>query len=260
VKKESYIAAAPDQKVFVKFGAGSRGLQRLGEIGVAPKLLAHGEYEGQMYMVQEFLEGEPPDRAWLGYHAREAGKVFARYHEDACLRSLLQGISDAQTDPAHHLRREVESLLTRVEALSANKSFNGPMAEGLRLFIATSEMLTPIALVPTHDEPNTSNMLVHAGRLVILDWDEIGLRDPFHDLGPFLWWYLPEGRWEAFLRTTDIELTDDMRQKVLWYSARASLDIGLWHLEHGYGDDRGFLGDFLAAVNLQPNPRARGLT
>src|SRR5688572_15731575 len=90
MRKESYIAAAHDRRVFIKFDTGSLGLERLGEIGVAPRLLAHGEYEGLTYVVQELLGGERPDRAWLGCHAGEAGEAFARFHNDAHLFSLLQ--------------------------------------------------------------------------------------------------------------------------------------------------------------------------
>jgi aminoglycoside phosphotransferase (APT) family kinase protein len=256
VRKECYFATAGNQKVFMKFDTGSVGLERLGEVGVAPRLLAHGVYEGQTYVVQEFLEGKHPDRAWPGSHAGDAGEVFARYHGDAPLLSLLDSDPDASIGPERFLRREVESLRMRMDVLGDTESISEPVVEGMSRFLAMSEVLTPMAFVPTHDEPNTSNMLVHSGRLVLVDWDDIGLRDPLHDLGPYLWWYVPQGRWEELLVITRLELTGDVQQRVYWFAARASLNIGLWHLEHGYGTDRGYLEDFLAAVNLRPNPRA----
>ena len=109
--------------------------------------------------------------------------------------------------------------------------------------------------VPSHDEPNTSNMLVIADRLFLLDWDDVRLADPLRDLGPLLWWYYPPSAWDTFLQACHLPSDERMVHRIHWFAARASLEIALWHAEHGSKTDNGFLADFRAAVAGGVNPR-----
>ena len=52
----SYVALQGGRRVFVKFGTPADLLHRVAELGVAPAVLAAGEYQGTSYVIQEFIE------------------------------------------------------------------------------------------------------------------------------------------------------------------------------------------------------------
>jgi hypothetical protein len=70
-QKECYVGSNRDRKVFIKFDLPIRSLQRLSDIGLAPRVLASGRYEGSPYVIQEFLDGSHPSREWLVAHVGE---------------------------------------------------------------------------------------------------------------------------------------------------------------------------------------------
>src|SRR5215469_7929734 len=81
-QKECYIASGDTRKVFIKFDVPILSLQRLSDLGVAPRVLASGIYEGISYVIQEFLAGSYPDRPWIASHIDEVAALIQTYHED----------------------------------------------------------------------------------------------------------------------------------------------------------------------------------
>lgn len=253
-RKECFVATSGQKRVFIKFDTDVCALERLTEIGVAPTLLAHGESEGVNHIVQQFIDGEHPTREWIRSHIKETGQAFHRWHGDMALTALLE--PGAPSSYAEYLDRELSSLHQRWERLESATPFSAEVRYSFHRFLTLGHSLTPAELVPVHDEPNTSNMLVSSGRLLVVDWDDIRLGDPLRDLGPFLWWYLPQKDWGRAIVTRGGQFDEGTRQKIFWFAARASLDVALWLLKHEGEDDKGFLKDFVAATHLQPNPRA----
>lgn len=248
-QKECYVATSTTRRMFIKFGVSAPILRRLGDICVAPRLLANGEYQGESYVIQEYIEGEHPNRSWLYDHFAETAQLMKRYHEDSPLTELV-----GDTEVVHY-RRYIEADLNNLAQRIRFCHQTPKMQKLFTRFQGLSEMLEEARLVPIHNEPNTTNMLVSGPKLVFIDWDEILLADPMRDIGNFLWWYAPRNTWEDFARTAGVEPIEYSEQKVYWFAARASLVIYLWQVEHGHSGDE-FFKDFLAALNMQTNPRA----
>ena len=63
-----YRARNGGGEVFVKVTDAVAALQRLGEIAVAPGVLASGSDQGRTYVIQEYITGNYPDGQWVATH------------------------------------------------------------------------------------------------------------------------------------------------------------------------------------------------
>jgi hypothetical protein len=253
-KRVCAIATSPTMRVFVKLDVRVDVLERLGDLDIAPPVLAHGRAGAATYVVQAHIDGISPGREWLQGHIEEAGVLFGRWHADTRLATMLR--PDAGGSFAAYMHDELSSLQRRLDRRREPVFLTRETREACRRLVAIPDEWDPVDLAPVHGEPNTSNMLVGRDGLRFVDWDEIRLADPLRDVGPFLWWYLPEREWGRFFEVAGHDWSEAIRDKVYWYAARASLDVALWHYESGHGSDRGFLADCIAAVKLRGNPRA----
>ena len=84
-----YHAQNGSVEVFVKFTDVVAALQRLGEIAVAPRVLASGMDQGRTYVVQEYVTGTYPDWQWFSTHLPLLASCIQRYHSDQPLTELL---------------------------------------------------------------------------------------------------------------------------------------------------------------------------
>jgi aminoglycoside phosphotransferase (APT) family kinase protein len=255
-QKECYIAQAGDLKLFVKFEVPAiEALERLGEIGVAPRVLARGESEGRNFVVQEYLPAPNPEPAWLANNLGQLAAFIRRYHQDEQLVDLL---TTAEVTPnSQPVAKDLARLEARFTPLKAGGKLNSTEIEESfeKLKVAGARLKTD-SLVPVHAEPNIQNMLLQGDRLFMIDWDEIRLGDRMQDIGLILWWYVTPRRWPEFFDNYGLQMEQAILDRIFWWTAKASLTIAFWQLEHGY-DGQAFLVDFQAAVNGQPNPHVR---
>jgi len=247
-RKECYIASSRNRKVFVKFDVPIKSLQRLSDAGFAPRVLASGSYQGVPYVIQEFLDGVHPDRDWIVAHVGEVANLMKAYHEDAQLTEILA--EEGSLEYRDRLNQDLDQLAMTVERPESAVPLRAQFAQ-LKEMAADFDA---VELAPVHNEPNTGNMLVRQEKLMFIDWDEVLLSDPMRDVGVFLWWYVPLTQWKEFFQRYGAALTSQQEAKIYWFAARASLVIYLWRMEHGYPDG-GFREDFVAALNVQPNPQ-----
>ena len=77
--RTSYLAQSEELYVFIKFDTPIDALQRLSEIGVAPRILASGLDDGMPYIVQEYIIGKYPDEL----HAPEIVSAFDKLKNQA---------------------------------------------------------------------------------------------------------------------------------------------------------------------------------
>ncbi|CAI9403416.1 aminoglycoside phosphotransferase family protein [Aestuariimicrobium sp. T2.26MG-19.2B] len=267
-RKECWVARSAERSLFVAFDVPVAPLRRLAELGVTPRITAHGQIVGRSWLAQEWIDGHSPDRAWLGHHVDQLGTLYGLVHGDAVLREIVadNGFGGRRATAAS----EAAQLRARLARRSEPWLNTEEVVSSTALFLDRAAQLVDGPLVPTHDEPNTSNMLVRDDRLWLLDWDDIVLADACLDAGPLLWWYLPEQQWGEVLAAMGIEFDEQCRTKLYWYAARISLSVALWLAEQGIAEketvqqevgepagdpDHGFLADFRAAVRGEPNPR-----
>lgn len=66
-------------------------LNRLGDLGVTPRILGNGVHEGREYVVQRVIDGPHPDHAWFDGNLARWADLVGRYLNDEPLRRLLAG-------------------------------------------------------------------------------------------------------------------------------------------------------------------------
>lgn len=251
--KTSYIAQSEEQWVFIKFDVTIDALQRLGEIGVAPRILASGIREGTSYVVQEYITGRYPDWRWFALHLPFLASLMRRYHDDDQLKSLL---SKTMTTNYHdHVVSDMATIEKQFRSLDSDVLHAFEIASAFEKLKNQAQKLHPAELVPVHPDPNTKNMLLVDSKLLLVDWDALQLSDPMRDIGLLLWWYVSQEKWPIFFRAYGLPLDEYLVDRIFWWAARSSFAIALWYVEHGY-DCTAFLQDFVAALNKASNPHS----
>ena len=87
-QKGCFVAQHGLERVFIKLEVPVAALQRLGEIEVAPRVIASGTTDGISYVVQEYITGNYPDWRWFATHLPVLAAFIKRYHTDQPLGSL----------------------------------------------------------------------------------------------------------------------------------------------------------------------------
>ena len=253
-RKRCYIASNGIDRYFIKFDVPVDILKRVGEIGVAPRVLSCGECDGIPFVIQEYVNGtHPENRKWLRGHVDALATTVRTYHEDPELFRQLAG--RYTTGLRQHLGLDLQWLSGRFSACDAPTMRTRGMEAGFERLLKAAGELEAVPLVPVHNDPSPTNLLITGdNRLLLIDWDEIILSDPMRDIGLLLWWNFPPQEWPAFFDRYGMQMSESHVIKIYWFAARASCDIALWHAEHNL-DGRSFVEDFLAALDKQPNPK-----
>lgn len=250
--KAAFLAERPGQRVFVKFDVAVPALQRLAELGVTPAIVRSGAWQDRSFVMQEFIAGSYPDRAWFPDHLPELARLLRTYHQDQGLKGLLP-----EARPYGELViGYVDALRTR--AMRAFSQFDTPEVRAtLAEFSSQAGRLIEADLAPTHGDPNSKNFLLAGDRTYLIDWDDLALSDPLRDVGPLLWWYVPPERWSEFFEHYGSQLDNAVRDRLFWWTAEESLDVALSLHEKSHAGAEEFLEDFRAAVQYRENPHAQ---
>lgn len=254
MSSKGYVATSEGTELFVKLEEHGQAAQRAAELGIAPRVLAAGIHGGTPYIVQEYLHGTHPDRAWFSRHLPQLADLILRYHNDPTLAALF-GKGEAPSY-VEYIDTELEDLEAQLSGLpeSPYKAEISPMLAELK---AQARYLEPAELVPTHADPNNNNFLLVGERIYLLDWDRASLSDPFRDVGPLLWWYVPEEKWPEFFAAFSPDVGEQGARKVYWWAAWQSGMVALWFARLGYPEfAQPFVVDFAAALHGQANPHA----
>jgi hypothetical protein len=252
-QKACFVAQCDTEKVFIKLDVPVAALQRLGEIGVAPRVITSGTIDGISHVVQEYITGSYPDWRWFADHLPTLAAFIKRYHTDQPLASLLA--ANMQTSYVEHVAHDLARLERQYTTLHSEELHAPTAVSAFEKLKAWSKQLQAVPLVPVHPDPNTKNILLTNDSLLMVDWDDMQLSDPMRDVGLLLWWYVAPHHWNEFFETYGLTMDDGLIERIHWWAARTSFAIALWHVEHRY-DCRAFLVDFLAALNMGSNPHA----
>lgn len=253
-QQQCFVAHRGEQHVFIKLDvpvATIAVLYRLGEIEVAPRVIASGLVDDITYVVQEYIAGKYPDRRWFANHLPLLAAFTKRYHHDQLLTSLLA--TNRMTSYAEHVALGLAALEKQFTLLHSEVLHTPEIVSAFENLKTWSKQLHPVPLVPIHPDPNTKNILLFDDKLLMVDWDGIQLSDPMRDAGLSLWWYVAQHSWSEFFAAYGLEMDARLIKRIYWWAARTLFAIALWQVEHNY-DYRAFLLDFLAAVNMKSNP------
>jgi hypothetical protein len=253
-QKECYIAHSHDQAVFLKFdGAPAAIVKRLSDLGIAPTVLASGQLDGRPYVIQDYLTGtHPTDWRWFGEHLPLLAETTQRYQTDARLRQLL-----AQDRPARdyhaYLEADLTDLAQHLTGLTLNRSLGTELRAALAALRQQATRLQPAVLAPVHGDPNMLNFILTRDQLFLVDWDEIRLSDPLHEIGQWLCWYVDKAQWPVFFTHYGQELDQPLVDRLFWWAARASFANAVWHLSRQYPYEV-FVRDCWAALRQRMVP------
>jgi aminoglycoside phosphotransferase (APT) family kinase protein len=248
-----YHARNGGVEVFVKVTDAVAALQRLGEIAVAPGVLASGSDQGRTYVIQEYITGNYPDGQWIATHLPVLASCIRRYHDDQPLTALLS--QSTVTRYHEHVALDLAQLETQFSSLTTEGLHTPEITTAFEELKHQARKLQPDRLVPVHIDPNIHNILLTDERLVLVDWDGILLSDPLRDVGLLLWWYVPQHHWPDFFQSYGSSLDEASVERIFWWAARTSFAVALWQAAHQY-ECRAFLHDFLAALAKKSNPHA----
>lgn len=251
--ENSFVGGRDNRRVFVKFDVSVPVLRRLAALYIAPALLAAGQHRQQAFVIQEFIDGVHPDRDWLRRHLAETAQLIRRYQRDAELATIVKEVTHEGRDDSVSAR--VTDLDRRIRIIDSPVFASKRLLFALEEFRAQSRLLEEVGLVPTHGDLSRKNFLITDKQIFLVDWDEVALADPLRDVGPFLWWYVPRERWNAFFDSLGMTRTRGSLGRLFWWVAEESLDIALALEERGYQQDvPEFLEDFTAAIRGHDNP------
>ncbi|HET8839968.1 MAG TPA: phosphotransferase [Ktedonobacteraceae bacterium] len=248
-----YHAQNGSVEVFVKFTDTVAALQRLGEISVAPRVLASGTDQGRTYVVQEYVTGTYPDRQWFSTHLPLLASCIQLYHSDPPLTALLS--KPIATGYQEHVALDLAHLDAQFSSLATEGLHTLEITTAFEELKRQAQRLQPVGLVPVHIDPNTRNLLLTDERLLLVDWDGILLSDPMRDVGLLLWWYVSQHHWPDFFHSYGSAMDDASVERIFWWAARTSFAVVLWRAEH-CREWTSFLQDFLAALAKKSNPHA----
>lgn len=252
LQKEAYIVQSERHKLFLKLDTEIPALQILANLGVAPALIATGSYDGRSYIIQKFVEGVHPERRWFRQNLTILAEFISRYQNDSLLREILSA-SPGQSH-SEHVQREVVTLERALNTTTSRMFNSDRFRQSFSLFRERAVHLQPVPLIPVHADPSPGNFLVTKDGIIMIDWDEVLLSDPMRDVGPVVWWYLPQDQWLAFF---DAYGVPPDRNRIFWWVARRSLEVALWFdAQQATSPARAFLDDFYCALQYQGNPQA----
>ena len=240
----SYVGSHGPRRVFIKLDVRTDALERLATLGVAPPVIRAGVMDGRGYVIQEWIDGTRPERAWFARELDAWAELLCVYQRDAPLAGLL---SDAELTPDAY----ADDLARRADRVTLSGAEQA--ASRVR---AGAEELARVPPGPTHGDPNSSNFLVHGERVYLVDWDDAALSDPMRDIGQLLWWYVPEEQWPRYFERAAEPFDAAALQRLYWWVAAESLDVALRLAAEGRDRPaRDFLTDALAALDHRPNAR-----
>ncbi len=129
---------------------------------------------------------------------------------------------------------------------------NDELKNIFQIFRVQTRHLSVTPLVPVHADPNNHNIILLGKKIYLVDWDDILLSDPMHDIGLLLFWYVPKEKWEEFFKAYGSPFDED---RMYWWIARGSFSIAHWFYERNDFEKTAiFLNNFSAAVKKENNP------
>ncbi len=215
-----------------------RAIERLSELGVAPRVVAAGAVEGQPYVIQERIAGGEADPRWIRDNAIRVAACMQRYFSDRLLAAMATPL------PTEDYAVDLAARIARID---------DRWTHATRALIDEAPRVDSSRLTATHGDPNATNFMTTDVGLWLVDWDDLRRSDPMRDIGQVAWWYLDPGDWAAFIQACGQPA--DAVERVHWWAAAESLDVAIRLQPIDRSAAAAFLSDFDSAIRRAPNAR-----
>jgi thiamine kinase-like enzyme len=217
----AYFARHEEQRLFLKRNS-SPFLAVLSAEGIVPKLVWTKRLEtGDVITAQQWLNGRELKSADM--HDESVAKLLKKIHCSKPLLGMLKRLGKTPLKPATLLEVLKDSIDEEVYRLSA-------VAAALKFLESELEHIDVNEKVVCHCDVNHNNwLLADDNQLFLIDWDGAMIADPAIDLGMLLYSYIPEEKWEDWLRLYGIPLTPGLKIRMKWYFIAQVLTHIQWH-------------------------------
>ncbi|MCU9601069.1 phosphotransferase family protein [Caldibacillus kokeshiiformis] len=210
VTGEAFLALHNNEKLFIKRNS-SPFLAVLSAEGIVPKLVWTKRLEnGDVITAQQWIKGrklEPEDM-----NCDRVAKLLNKIHRSKPLLSMMRRLGKTPVFP--------ETLLMHLEKNVDDALKNNPTFQKAHHYLKTNiSRMKPIDWAVCHGDMNHNNwMLTDQDELYLIDWESAIIGDPAFDIGPLLYWYVPENEWNNWLEMYGLSLTDEVRIRLKWYA------------------------------------------
>jgi thiamine kinase-like enzyme len=236
----AYFAQHEEQRLFLKRNS-SPFLAVLSAEGIVPKLVWTKRLEnGDVITAQQWMNGrelKPGDM-----NNDRVAKLLKKIHASEPLLGMLTRLGKSPLKPEMFLQALYEELDEELRDKQAVK-------DSLEFLTANVGNVDVDEKVVCHCDVNHNNwLLTEDNQLYLIDWDGAMIADPAIDLGLLLYSYIPVEEWEGWLDRYGIVLSENLKQRMKWYSLAQSLSSIQWHKNQNRIPEMEKWIDFLKAL------------
>ncbi|WP_338030315.1 phosphotransferase family protein [Fervidibacillus albus] len=206
---EAFYACRDDEKLFLKRNS-SPFLAVLSAEGIVPKLVWTKRLEnGDVITAQQWIKGKILEPFQM--KDERVANLLKKIHHSKPLLSMLHRLGKLPIFPEMLVSQLEEQFEPRLLGIpNIQKAFRY-----LKLNLTVAEYNE---WAVCHGDVNHNNwMMTEKGSLYLIDWDHAFIGDPAIDLGPLLYWYIPEKDWQDWLSIYGLQLDESLRARMKWY-------------------------------------------
>ena len=237
---EAFLALHENEKLFLKRNS-SPFLAVLSAEGIVPKLLWSRRLEnGDVITAQVWVKGrilEPSDM-----NSPSVARMLRKIHRSKILLSMLRRLGKSPSSP--------DSLVNRLEKQFPDELLRHPNVNRAFQYLKhhVPQVLSHEWTV-CHGDLNHNNWIVtEEGELYLIDWDNAAICDYAFDLGPLLYWYIPETDWAEWLSHYGVTPDSRLFFRMRWYALYQTLSSILFFSEKRMEEERNFWMDYLGMI------------
>lgn len=209
VTGEAFLASHDNEKLFIKRNS-SPFLAVLSAEGIVPKLIWTKRLEsGDVITAQKWIKGRKLEPIDMG--GEDVAKLLKKIHQSKPLLSMLKRLGKTPASP--------EYLLTHLLNNYDSKLKEEPIIHhSINYLKDNMHQLGTNHWAVCHGDMNHNNwMLTEEKDLFLIDWESAIIGDPVLDIGPLLYWYVPEAEWGKWLENYGMTLDDSLQTRLKWY-------------------------------------------
>lgn len=257
---ETYFAEGNQGAYFVKVGAPVERYLTIAELGLTPRVIAHGRLEdGSSVIVQPRIQGRTPSQKDYWENLERVAGIVRSLHNEASIQSILPPASsnlhrDVGLQALDALHQKWEHYKTRVPDVAEF------VETALAQLASKINMFSTEGLVASHSDICNANWLIaFDGKIYLIDLDSMSLDDPAQDLAVFLWWYYPRDMRERFLQIAGYRYDEEFQFRMQVRRSMHCLNITLPREQSFDRFDPAHYGerleDFRASLEGRENPK-----
>ncbi|WP_062354886.1 phosphotransferase family protein [Bacillus kwashiorkori] len=237
---EAFYAQHENEKLFIKRNS-SPFLAVLSAEGIVPKLVWTRRLEnGDVVTAQKWIAGkrlEPSDMV-----GTNVVKLLKKIHYSKPLLSMLKRLGKYPVLPTSL----VADLINKMDGELKQQSIISSTLNYLNNHLPN---VHPNKLTVCHGDVNHNNWIItENNQLYLIDWEGALISDPALDLGPLLFWYVPENQWTSWLKMYGLKLDKELMQRLKWYVLYQTIETIILFKDRDNKEEETFWKQYLETI------------